>query len=126
MGDYDHLLDKGRQTLRDIGWPEDGHVPDHEFLKEIQDLTVGHLWGDVWSRPHLSLRDRELVTLGTFLALARPAGMPNHFRGAKNLGLSREQIVEVMIQVAHYAGWPTLAHGLGIYLKVLEEDGDLE
>jgi 4-carboxymuconolactone decarboxylase len=83
---------------------------------------VGHLLGDVWSRPHLTLRERELITLAANIALARPVGTHSHYRSAQRLGFTKEQIMEVIIHVGHYAGWPAMALAQGQFGQVLRED----
>jgi len=88
----------------------------------MYEMSVGHLFGDVWGRPGLSLRDRQLVTLAANIAMARPTGNYSHYRSAKHIGITHEQIMELMIQVGHYAGWPAIAHALVQYEEVLNED----
>jgi 4-carboxymuconolactone decarboxylase len=91
---------------------------------DMYELSVGHLFGDVWARPGLSLRDRQLVTLAANIALARPRGNYSHYRSAMHLGITKKEICETIIQVAHYAGWPTLSlanHQFSEVLKELED-----
>jgi 4-carboxymuconolactone decarboxylase len=89
---------------------------------ELYDLSLGYLFGEIWTRPHLSLRDRQLITLAANIALARPHGTHSHYRSAKHLGFTHEEIMEVMIHVGHYAGWPAIAHAVVQYEEVLKED----
>jgi 4-carboxymuconolactone decarboxylase len=88
---------------------------------EMYEMSVGHLFGDVWARPGLSLRERQLVTLAANIALARPSGNHSHYLSALHLGITREEICEVMIQVGHYAGWPTLSHAVRQFTEITEE-----
>jgi len=80
-------------------------------------MTVEHLFGDVWQRPGLALEERSLVTCAVLLALGREAEQKIHFRGARNLGIPRAKLEELLIHVAHYAGWPVSASGS----RVLDE-----
>ena len=89
---------------------------------ELYDLSVGYLFGEIWSRPHLSIRDRELITLASNIALARPAGTHSHYRSAMHLGFTKEEIMETIIHVGHYAGWPAIAHAILQFEEVLNED----
>jgi 4-carboxymuconolactone decarboxylase len=100
------------------------HTSEHqrELYPELHALTIGHLFGDIWSRPHLSLREREMVTLATNIALARPVGNHSHYRSALHLGMSKEQIMEIIIQVGHYAGWPTIALAARQFAEVLKDE----
>ena len=89
-------------------------------------MSVGHLFGDVWARAGLSLRDRQLVTIAANIALARPSGNYSHYRSAKHIGITHKEICEVMIQVGHYAGWPTVSNAVRQYTAVLEEEKDIK
>jgi 4-carboxymuconolactone decarboxylase len=89
---------------------------------ELYEMSVGHLFGDVWARPGLSLRERQLVTLAANIAMARPTGNYSHYRSAKHIGITHDEICEVIIQVGHYAGWPTISNAVRQYTAVLEED----
>ena len=114
-------MKKGFQILKRMG--RLGTMTDQKQLyPELYDLSVGYLFGEIWTRPHLSLRDRQLITLAANIALARPHGTHSHYRSAKRLGFTHEQIMEVMIHVGHYAGWPAIAHAVVQYEEVLKED----
>lgn len=63
-----------------------------------------------------------MITLATNIALARPVGNHSHYRSAMKLGISKEQIMELIIQVGHYAGWPTIALAARQFAEVLKED----
>ena len=118
--EYEERVKRGYDICEQLG----RHTSEHqrELYPELHALTIGHLFGDIWSRPHLSLRDREMVTLATNIALARPVGNHSHYRSALNLGISKEQIMEIIIQVGHYAGWPTIAHASRQFAEVLKDD----
>lgn len=68
--------------------------------------TVAHLFGDVWQDPTLSLEQRSLITCTVLVATGREAEQHLHFRGARNLGISRDTLEAMITHVAHYAGWP--------------------
>lgn len=121
MSDYDDRFERGMEMLRKMG-RQDTMFDQKELYPELYDLSVGHLFGDIWTRPHLSLRDRQLITLAANIAMARPSGNHSHYRSAKHIGISREEIVEVMIHVGHYTGWPTIALAVEQYMQVLQED----
>jgi alkylhydroperoxidase/carboxymuconolactone decarboxylase family protein YurZ len=63
-----------------------------------------------------------MVTVATNIALARQVGNHSHYRSALKLGMSKEQIMELIIQVGHYAGWPTIALAARQFAEVLEEE----
>ncbi len=68
--------------------------------------VLGKLFGDVWNRPGLEITERSLITCTVLVALGREPEQRLHFRGARNLGIPREKLEEVITHVAHYAGWP--------------------
>lgn len=78
-------------------------------------------FGDVYSRPGIDLKTRELATVAALVALgnARPQ-LEVHLHGALNVGASQEEIVEVIIQMALYAGFPAALNGVAALRTVLE------
>ena len=85
------------------------------------DHTLTELWGSVFTRPGLSLREREMITLAVIIAVggAYP-NMEPHFRALAHLGLSDKQIREIIIQTMYYAGWPKGAAALLNYKQLLQ------
>ena len=95
--------------------PRPGNYPD--FLE----ITVDHLFGEIWARPGLSIEERELVALCA-VALARTDWeLRGHIGAALNQGMSREKIVEVIIQLAYYGGWPVANNGLRVAQEIFAE-----
>jgi 4-carboxymuconolactone decarboxylase len=85
---------------------------------------VESAYGDVLGRPQLALRDREIATLAALATLGNaPAQLKAHVVGALNVGLSREEIVEVLMQMAVYAGVPAAINALQIAGEVFAERG---
>ena len=81
------------------------------------------LFGDVWRRPGLSARDRSLITVATLVALYRTNELPTHLKLARQNGVTREELVEVITHLAFYAGWPTAATAVGIARRAFDEAG---
>jgi 4-carboxymuconolactone decarboxylase len=119
--DYDARFDRGMRVLEKMG-REKLMLNQKALYPEMYEMSVGHLFGDVWGRPGLSLRERQLVTLAANIALARPSGNHSHYLSSMHLGITKQEICEVMIQVGHYAGWPTLSHASRQFAEILEED----
>lgn len=76
-------------------------------------------YGDIYSRPGLDLKSRQIATVAALTALgnAEPE-LEAHLHGALNVGLTREEIVEVLMQIAVYAGFPAAINGLTVAKKV--------
>jgi 4-carboxymuconolactone decarboxylase len=72
----------------------------------------------IWSRPGLALRDRSLVTVAQLAALGRTDELRAHLAGALNVGISREELVEVLMQTAVYAGVPAANEALTVAAAV--------
>ncbi|MEX2648422.1 MAG: carboxymuconolactone decarboxylase family protein [Alphaproteobacteria bacterium] len=83
--------------------------------------VVAFAFGDICGRPGLDLRTRELATVAALTALGTaPAQLEVHVRGALNVGATREEIVEVITQMAVYAGFPAALNGLAVARRVFE------
>jgi 4-carboxymuconolactone decarboxylase len=70
-------------------------------------------FGDIYSRPGLNVRDREIATIAALAALGNAsAQLKVHVAAGLNVGLSREEITEILMQMAVYAGFPAALNGL--------------
>ena len=121
MSDYKQRHKRGMDLLKKMG-RENLMLEQKALCPDMYEMSVGHLFGDVWARPGLTLRERQLITLAANIALARPSGNYSHYRSAMHIGITQEEICELMIQVGHYAGWPTISHAVRQFTAVLEED----
>jgi len=77
-----------------------------EFSMPMQELSTEYCWGYVWTRPGLKLRDRSLINIAMISALNRPHELKLHVKAALGNGVTREEIREVLLQVAVYCGVP--------------------
>ena len=76
------------------------------FNKPFQELVTEYCWGAVWGREGLSRRDRSLINLAMISVLNRGHELKAHVRGALNNGVDKDEIREVLLQVAIYGGVP--------------------
>lgn len=83
--------------------------------------TLQTVFGTIWARDGLDLKQRSLITLTTLITLNREHELVLHFRGARNLGIERATIEEVILHVAHYAGWPVAVTASSILEDVWKE-----
>jgi 4-carboxymuconolactone decarboxylase len=81
-------------------------VKNQRFNEEYQDLITRYAWGEIWTRPGLPRHTRSLVTLALMVALNRGDEFKMHVRAAFNNGVSRDEIKELLLQCAIYAGVP--------------------
>jgi 4-carboxymuconolactone decarboxylase len=92
-----------------------------EFTAPFQDFITRTAWGDVWSRPGLDRRTRSIITLTVLTALGHENELAMHVRAAVRNGLTAEEIGEVLLHTAIYAGVPASNTAFGIAQKVLAE-----
>jgi 4-carboxymuconolactone decarboxylase len=118
----EEMFQKGMKKLEFMG-REKTMMDQKRLYPDLYRLTVGYLFGEIWNRPHLSQRDRQIITLATNVALARPTGSHNHYRSARRLGITHAEIMEVIIQVGMYSGWACMSHAVRQYTEVIEQDG---
>lgn len=118
---YDRGMEVRRQVLGDEH-VDNAIAKTTEFTEDFQDLITRYAWGDVWSRPGLSRHTRSCITLAMLAALHHDDELAMHVRGALRNGVSRDEIVEVLLQVAVYAGVPAANRAFGIAQRVLREE----
>jgi len=89
------------------------------FTAPFQDLITRYAWGEIWSRPGLSRAERSMITLTALAVLRQEQELAMHVRAALRNGLSPEQIQEVLLQVAVYAGVPAANRAFAVAQAVL-------
>ena len=92
-----------------------------QLPESFRKLSMEHLFGSIWTRPGLELQQRSMITVATLAALGRTDQLRLHVHGALNLGLTEEQLEEMFIHIAHYAGWPAGVTALETLAGVLAE-----
>ena len=92
-----------------------------DFNMPMQELATEYCWGEVWGREGLSRRDRSLLNLAMISALNRPHELKLHVKGAIRNGVKREEIREVLLQVAIYCGVPAGVDSFRIAREALKE-----
>ena len=105
----DETFDRGMKVRREVLGEQ--HVDKAEkkkddFTEEFQELITRYAWGEIWTRPGLERRTRSCITLAMMIALHREDEFKLHVKAALNNGLSRDEIKEVILQSAIYAGVP--------------------
>jgi len=92
-----------------------------EFTADFQDLITRYAWGEIWSRPGLDRRTRSCITLTALVALGREEELAMHVRAALRIGLTPEEIKEVLLHTAIYCGVPAANGAFAVAQRVLEE-----
>ncbi len=117
--------ERGRRTLSRIhSTTGEGVVAAlAEIAPDFATLLVDVPFGDVYSRPGLDLRSRQIATIAALVALGHERELKWHVRGGLNVGLTRDEIVEVIMQMAVYAGFPAAVNALFVVKELFEEIG---
>ena len=93
-----------------------------EFTADFQDFITRYAWGSVWTRDGLDRRTRSCITLAVLTALGREHEIALHVRAARTNGLTAEEISEVLLHTAVYAGVPAANAAYAIAQRVLAEE----
>jgi len=112
------LLDKmlGPDQAKDIrqAWKE--------IAPDFEQYVVEFVAGEIWCRPKLDLRTKSLATISALAALGRTLALKLNIRFALHNGVTREDIVETLLQIAPYAGFPATWEGLAMAHEVFQEE----
>jgi 4-carboxymuconolactone decarboxylase len=120
----DETLDQGMAVRRRVLGDE--HVDRATaaatpFTRDFQEFITRYAWGGIWTRPGLDHRTRSCVTVAILTALGRHEELPMHVRAALRNGVTREELKEVLLQTAVYAGVPAANTGFAVANRTLED-----
>ena len=93
-----------------------------DITAEFQEMITRYAWGHIWTRPGLDRRMRSAITITALVAHGHYAELELHLRAALRNGLSKEEIVEILLQTAIYCGVPAANSAFRVAKKVLAED----
>ena len=123
MATTEELRAAGREIQGQL-WPATrpsagGQFPAAQLAPDYFDYVQQTAFGMIWSRPGLPVRDRSMITVAMLAALGHHEELRAHLNGALSVGLSRDELVEVLMQVAVYAGVPAAVAALRVAADVL-------
>ncbi|WP_207016314.1 carboxymuconolactone decarboxylase family protein [Salipiger abyssi] len=122
-------MERGQRALEAIDGQAGQNVIDAlaDIAPDFATYLFEFPFGDIYSRPGLSLRDREIATIAALAAMgtAQPQ-LKVHIEAGLNVGLSREEITEILMQMAVYAGFPAALNGLFTAKEVYAARADTE
>ena len=126
MATSDELRAAGREVQGQL-WPSTltgptGQFPAAQLAPDFFDHVQQSAFGMIWSRPGLPVRDRSLITVAMLAALGQTDELKAHLAGARNVGLTRDELVEVIMQASIYAGVPAANAALRAAADVLGTD----
>jgi 4-carboxymuconolactone decarboxylase len=111
----EQIMSQEQPTREEIMQKRKGFVP------KLMELNEQVLFGDIWERPGLSKRDRSLITVAALVALYRINELPFHIARARENGVSKDELAELLTHLAFYAGWPSAMTAVTIAMEVLAE-----
>jgi len=93
-----------------------------ELTEEFQTLITQYAWGTIWTRDGLPRHTRSLLTIAMMVSLNRSEELALHLRAAKNNGVTRDEIKEVLLQTAIYAGVPAANSAFHLASRIFAEE----
>ncbi len=94
----------------------------NDFDADFQQFITETAWGTVWARPGLERKTRHLLTIAMLAVLGREAELAMHIRASRHTGVTPEELKELFLQVAIYAGVPAANAAVAIAKKILAEE----
>jgi 4-carboxymuconolactone decarboxylase len=91
------------------------------FTKDFQEYITQYCWGDVWDRPGLPRKVRSMLTIAMLVALGKEEELRLHIRASRNTGVTTDELKEVLLQSAVYAGVPAANSAFRIAQEILTE-----
>lgn len=122
----DERLERGLRMLAEVDGPQGLAVVDQlrQRFPDFADLLVAFPFGDIYSRPGLGLREREIAVVAALTALGNAERqLKVHVHAALHVGCAPREVVEVVMQMAVYAGFPAALNGLRVAGEVFEDSG---
>lgn len=101
---------------------KDGPNPN-KFQREFRKFTEENCWATVWVRPGLERKTRSMLNLAMLASMARWHEFEVHVRGARNNGVTDDEMIEIVLQVGVYAGVPVAAEAMRIVDRVMSNAG---
>jgi 4-carboxymuconolactone decarboxylase len=121
----DDLEKKGLEVRARL-WGEASLEPGNRYLREFDEyyatLVNDQLFGSIWNRPGLPLKTRSMITLAALMALGRSPELKLHMNGALGLGITPEEIKELIIHVTLYSGFPTGMEAIRVFNEVTGQE----
>jgi len=115
---------KGMETRRAVlgnAYVDKAEAGKTDLDADFQEYITSNAWGNVWSRPGLTKRERSLIVIALMAASGHDEELALHIKATQNTGASKEDVKEVLLQTALYAGLPAANNAFKIARKVYDE-----
>ena len=124
------MFEKGLKIRREVlgaDYVDNAIASADDFNRPLQELVTQYCWGEIWGRPGLDRKTRSMLVIAITTALGRWEELRLHVRATRNTGVSRDEVKEVLLQAAVYAGVPAantaFHHAAAVYREMDEEAG---
>ena len=94
------------------------------FNEEFQEMITRHAWGDIWTRPGLPRHTRSLITISMLIGMNHAEELKMHLKAARNNGVTRDEIKELLMHSAIYCGIPAAKAAFHLAASVWDEIGE--
>lgn len=118
------LYEQGQQLRRRIlgdEYVDAAAKKTTDFNRPFQELIAQYVWGTLWSRPGLDHRTRALINIGMLTAMGRTEEVKIYLRAAPNIGVTQDDVREVLMQAAVYCGIPAALDSFRVAEAVFAE-----
>jgi 4-carboxymuconolactone decarboxylase len=116
------LVSQGHDVRTKL-WGEKRLAGADKFLADFDEGFAQYLneqlFGEVWNRPGLPIKTRSMITVAVLIALGKEQELRLHMRGALSLGITPEELKEIVVHLAHYAGVPAAMEGIRAVTEVI-------
>lgn len=122
--DHEERLALGRKIRAEVlgtKHTQQAGTNPNKFQSAFRKFTEENCWATVWTRPGLERKTRSMLNLAMLAAMARWTEFEVHVRGARNNGVTDDEMIEIVIQVGVYAGVPVAAESMRIVDRVMNE-----
>ena len=119
--DLDDLMKLGDETMRDLHREraEGGYAAPDSAASTLYVNAIQYLYGEIWNRPGITRRQRMVCSVAAFTATQMPGQQRKFFQSAPNVGVTRDQVIEIIIQTGPYSGFPPALNALTVAEEVL-------
>lgn len=124
-GSHDDAFERGRRLREEIFGPAGMKSLENadDFQMPLQEMVTKLCFGEVWSRPELSLKIRSMLTIAILAGQSRPDQLQNHVKGAIKNGVTKEEIREILLHSMLYVGLPAASDSWRQATAALKEIG---
>ncbi|MGZ8630425.1 MAG: carboxymuconolactone decarboxylase family protein [Actinomycetota bacterium] len=117
----DERYERGRERFLEVH--DQKALAAVEGLGDLGRLIIETVYGDIYTRPGLSIRDRELAAVSALVALGRSSQLPQHLRASLKAGITADELGEVIMQTATIAGFPPAMNAMATLRTIAAEHG---